>query len=151
MENRIDIMTDHLFPFHFIALGAALMALVVIVNPLLSVGLFIIGLLFTSTHYRLMLDTKTKKYKEYLFILGYKRGKEQPFQDIEYIFINKNRSESEYGFANRMYVSGSLYMGYIKLSNGEKLFIGEHKRENKLLKKASKISKVINAEILKNY
>ncbi len=152
MKNTLDIATHHYFPFHFIALGFALTPLIVIpIAPILSIILLPIALMLTTTHYRLKIDTNRKIYKEYLWILGFKKGKEIPYDSIDFIYINELNITSEYGYVARVHATAPIFRGYIKMSDDEKLFITEHRREPKVLKKLTKIADVVNTTIQKNY
>ena len=154
MSQKINIVTQHYFPFQFIALGIGLMITGVIssgLQPLLGVGLIILGIIFTSTHYRLRIDVGRKTYKNYLWLLGYQKGEELTYQQIDYIYINQADMSSGYGFATRINVTDTVYKAYLKLLDDESIFIGESKKEERLMKKVKKISSALKLEIKKNY
>jgi hypothetical protein len=125
--------------------------LVSISNPLVAFGFLFFGAIFISTHSRLVIDEKRLYFNEYLWILGYKKGAQIPFEEIKYIFINRLGTKSEYGFVARLSAREILYKGFIKLSNDESLFLGESTNEKKLLQKLKKITEVIKVEVRKNY
>jgi hypothetical protein len=154
MKNRIDILTQHYFPYHFIVLGVVFILMGVLVsisNPLVAFGFLFFGAIFISTHSRLVIDEKRLYFNEYLWILGYKKGAQIPFEEIKYIFINRLGTKSEYGFVARLSAREILYKGFIKLSNGESIFLGESTTEEKLLKKIKKIAIALDLEVKKNY
>ena len=152
MRNRLDIYTHHYFPYYFIILGIVLIPLIVIpVYALLSVGFFILSFLFISTHYRLRIDPEQGTYNEYLWIFGFKKGKVQSIPVIDYLYINKTTRDEEYGLVARLSTHKTVYMGYIKLTNGQSLFCGESRKEERLMSKVKKIAVFLNAEIRKNY
>ncbi len=154
MKNRLDISTHHYFPIQFTALGIGLIVMAFFafeMYPFLSIGFIILGLLLATTHYRLLLDAKHKKYKEYLWILGFKKGSHFSYEQIHYVYLNRLRFNDEYGpFAVRFNASGKIFQGFIKLSNNESLFIGESIKKDNLLKKIRKISQAISVEIRDN-
>jgi hypothetical protein len=154
MKSRIDVFVNHCFPFHFIAVGVVFIVvgfIILMMHPLASVLLFIIGIALTSTHYRLVVDPGQKIYKEYLWIMGFKKGEDVSFQKIEFIYLNKLNIKSGYGYVSRINVNDTIYKGFIKLSDAEPVFIGESKNEQKLIKKVERISRDINIELRKNY
>ncbi len=154
MKNKLDIIVQHTFPFHFIALGAGLIIVAVLImlnNPWLAGPLFILGILLTSTHYRLALNMREKKYKEYYWILGFKKGEKLPYEQLEFIYINEVQMASGYGYVTRINISSNYYKGYIKLLNEEPIFIGESKHEKKIMQKAQRLADTLNLEIVRNY
>lgn len=152
MKTRIDIFTHHYFPYYMIILGIVLTPLIVIpVYPLLSVGAGVLSILLLSTHFRLSIDLHRKTYRVYLWILGFKNGREENYQSMEYLYINKLHREDEYGLVARMSYSKVIYAAYVKLADGATLFIGESTKEHKLLTKAEMLSKKLGIEMRKNY
>ena len=154
MKDSIDIRTQPYFPYHMVILGIVFLLMAVFVSlmePLISVILFILGILFITTHYRLRIDLQKKKYRDYLWLFGFKIGRSEVLQRIEYIYLNKLRRETEYGFVARLTSSNIYYQGYIKISNDEPLFIGESKKEDKILEKSKKLSVALDVELVKNY
>jgi len=104
-----------------------------------------------TTHYRLRIDLKQQTYKEYVWIFGLRKGKELPLPGIEYLYVNRVMRDEEYGLVARLSTHKTVYMGFIKLSNGEALFCGESRKEEKLLKNAQRLADVLHTEIRKNY
>jgi len=113
--------------------------------------LFVFGIIFITTNYRLTIDVKDKWYKEHLWLLGFKIGKAKPYQKIEHIYFNKLRRETEYGFVARLTSRKVIYQGYLKVADDEPIFIGESTKEEPLLKKGEKLAKNLGVEIRKNY
>ena len=74
-----------------------------------------------------------------------------PLPNVKYVFVNRVQRESEYGLVARLSVRKVIYGGYIRLANNEPLFIGESSKEEKLLKRAERVSEFFNIEIRKNY
>lgn len=152
MKTRLDLATHHYFPFHFIVLGVIFMAQIIIpIYYILSISLGILGLLIVTTHYRLVIDTQNRTYREYLWILGMKMGKFEAYQDVEYVYINRTRQNVEYGFVARVHADRPIYMGYIKFSGQDSVFIGESRKEEKTQSKVEKIAEFLSVEIIKNY
>ena len=154
MKGKIDIVVQHYFPFHFIALGAGLLVVavfVVIESPILSFVLFIAGLLFTTTHYRLKIDMKNKIYKDYLWIFGFKKGPEVRYGHIELLYINELDVASGYGVVTRVNIVDVVYKGYIRLDDNTAIFFGESKNEDKLLHKANNLASTLGMKVEKNY
>ena len=152
MKNSLDISTQHYFPFHIVLLGCACIPLIVIpIYPLLSFGLLFLVILIFTTHYRLKIDRNFHTYKEYLWIVGFKRGDEKSLPGIEYLYINRVQRESEYGLVARLTMRRVVYSAYLKLSNNVPVFLGESAKETKILNKAEQVSAFFGTEVKKNY
>ncbi len=152
MKNRLDIHTQHYFPFHIILLGFACIPLIFIpVHLVLSVGLSVVVILIFTTHYRLELDRGSNIYRDYLWIVGFRKGETLPLPDVEHVFVNRVQRESEYGLVARLSVRKVVHSGYVRLANSETLFIGESSQGRKLFKKAERIAGFFDVEIRKNY
>jgi hypothetical protein len=153
-SNKVNIKTHHYFPFQFIILGVGLIITGMIsmgLQPLPGVGLMILGLIFTTTHYRLQIDTGLKKYKEYLWLLGYQRGETLAYHQMDHIYINKVDMSSGYGFVTRINVTDTMYKAFLQFSDADPIFLGESKKEQGILTKANEISTTLGLTVRKNY
>lgn len=154
MKKHIDIFTQHYCPFHIIVLGAVFLIIslfTVFMIPILGFVFLILGIILTTSHYRLVLVPANKKYREYLWIIGFQRGSVQDYDKVEYLFINKVEQNAEYGLIARLSVRKKLYQAYLKFSNGEKVYLGESIREKNAIDKATKIADVLEVSVKKNY
>lgn len=154
MGNKTDFFVNHYFPFHFIVLGIffiLLGMLFILMATWLALLLWILGTIMISTHYRLRIDSEKGFYQSYLWILGMRRGTVKPISKLQYIYINKLRVKSGYGFVNRIDIQNKVFRGYIKLDNDFSLFIGQSKDETKLLRKCHRIGNLFSLEIIRNY
>ncbi|MDF9796973.1 hypothetical protein OKW21_002236 [Catalinimonas alkaloidigena] len=154
MKNKIDIYTHHYFPFHMIVLGLAFLLMSVIISmmyPVVAIVLFMLGILLVSTHYRLSVDTENKKYREYLWITGFKKGEKLPYKQIIDIHIKHITQSIEYGFVSRVRGRKKVYSAAIEIDGNQSLFVGEHRSEKKLLSKVNKIAEAVQTEVYKSY
>ena len=154
MKGKIDIVVQHYFPFHFIALGAGLFVVAVFVaiqNPILSLVLFIASVLFTTTHHRLKIDLESKTYMDYLWVFGFKKGPEVAYENIELLYINEVDVASGYGVVTRVNIVDVVYKGFLKMDDNTSLFFGESKNEDKLVHKANELASKLGMKVEKNY
>jgi hypothetical protein len=152
MKNILDISTQHYFPFYIVLLGFACIPVILIpVYWLLSLGLIVVAALIFTTHYRLRIDRTVNTYREYLWILGFRKGQELPLPGVEYVYINRIVRESEYGLVARLRTRKTLVQGYMKLSNGVSVYIGEGTNEERMMRRATKVSAYFGVRIKKNY
>jgi len=153
--SKLDIYTSHFFPFHFIALGVGLFLFGIItffMNTVVAIILILTGFLFTSTHYRVKIDLKQKRFKEYLWIMGFQQGQSMPYERMDSLYVNDVKYGRAYGFVTRINASGRIYKAYLNFTDhDEPVFIGEHKKLEKLKRKLDRIAKVIDLPVIENY
>ena len=142
--NTIDIKVTNYFPFNFQLIGyGVLLASIYMVssNPMISPVFLVVGLLITTTHYRLEINLKEKYFKEYLWIFGFRKSKKYHFQEFSKIVINSSKRNFEYGdIAVRRYGVEESYKAFLKFSGqDETAFIGESKNLKTLEIKANRI------------
>ncbi|MEK6478793.1 hypothetical protein WJR50_14700 [Catalinimonas sp. 4WD22] len=154
MKNSIDIKTHDYFPFHMIVIGVAFLLMAVIIStmyPFIAFLLLLMGIVIVSTHYRVSIDPEKKEYREYLWILGFRRGNIQPYSRLHDIYIRQHTQNIEYGFVSRVSGRKKVYSAALELDDDSNVFIGEHANESKLLKKVNKLAQKLQASIIKSY
>ena len=141
MTEIISFKTHYYFPFHFRALGVLIIPVIVVpIFPMLSIGLFFLSFLLITSHYRLEINPELKTYKEILWIFGFKQGQTIPYDSLEYIFINTNKRNIDFGYAVRFSSSKKVFAAYLKLKNGTKLYLGENISETKLTSRMASLA-----------
>lgn len=142
MEVKIKVES---LPLHFVLLGAVLVIFALFdwfasQSYILDIILFVLGVLLVTSHQRLTVDLKNKKYSEFYWVLGLKVNNfENSYQEINSVFCESGKYSQEYGKYNRRFISGTIYNGYIELKDQENLYIGNNKRRPSLLNKLEKI------------
>ena len=149
---KIKIKVESL-PLHFVLLGAAMVIFAMFdwlasQSYIFDVILFILGVLLLTSHQRLVVDMKSKKYFEFYWVLGLKMSNsENSFQEITSVFCDSGKYSQEYGKYNRWFISGTIYNGYIELKDQDNLYIGQNKNKQSLLNRLEKIGTQLNVAV----
>ncbi|MEN8248420.1 MAG: hypothetical protein ABFS32_05775 [Bacteroidota bacterium] len=115
---------------------------------MLDIALLLIGLTLATTHQRLDINLNTKQYQSYYWILGLKFQNEKfEYQEINSIMCVQGKYNQEYGFYPRMKIKGTMFRGYIKLTDQESLFVGQNKKKEALMKKLEKLGQQMNITV----
>ncbi len=122
---------------------------IIFIKPVAGVVIILVGIVITTTHYRLEVDFSGKVFRDYLWMLGFKIGDEQKFERIEYLFITKSKtSQVMNSQVSSSTVRKDVYNGYLKFSEKDKLHLLTEDSKKDLIKKLEKISKKLNVEIV---
>lgn len=143
MADKIDIYTEHYFPFHFIVLGIAMLIASFALwheHTLAAICLIPVSILLHTTHYRCSIDPKNKRYREYLWILGMKKGVEQPLEKLQYVYVNKIKYSIAYGFVQRIHASKYLYKIFAVTADNRSLCLGSSTRKQRSIKRAQQLA-----------
>ncbi len=139
------------FPIQFMVLGGGLILLALftfLTKPLIAIPALFFGILFISTHYRIEVYRKRKFCHDYLWILGFKKGKKVHFDTIEYIFITSSSQSQEWGSVSaRFHGKTSTYYAFLKLSNDKKMMLKESYFYDDLRKEIRTFARNINVEV----
>ena len=115
-----------------------------------SVGLpvTLIGLVVATTHYRLVIDTTTKTYKDGLWFFGIYTGPRVQFDKIEYLFIKSSKeSQTMYVRVARSTIHKRVFDGYIRFSETDKVHVATVDKKADLLRKLQPIAAVLKVPI----
>jgi hypothetical protein len=150
----MDFKIKNYLPLFFIVLGIGLMVgglYSILERTLLAIGLFLIGLILTTTQDRLEINFDEKYYREYIWTLGLKWGEKIKFNQIQYFYVTKSNKSQVYGqtYKNH-YVTGTHFNGYIKFSEDEKILVADGSSKDWVLKRLKKINSKLGLE-LKDY
>ncbi|RDC63775.1 hypothetical protein [Adhaeribacter pallidiroseus] len=109
------------------------------------VGLFLI----LTTHYGLEVNVGNKTFKQYLWIVGFKQYKSKAYEIIEYAFVQSGKVrqnlESVAGFNS---ITISVYNGYIKFSEKDKIHIIQAKDKETVIRRLQVLATDLNLEIV---
>jgi hypothetical protein len=132
------------------AAGLLVIALVVFEKSILGgLAILLLCAIIFTTHYRLKVDLNKKEYRDYLWILGLKDGKQYSFDTLEYFFIKKNTVSQTMGLkAANTTVVKEVYDSYLKFSDEEKLHILSSGSKENIIKKLMPVSNSLNIKIL---
>lgn len=148
----VDFKTDNYFsgPVQFQGTILVLFSIFIFFQSIIGgiVLLTISSIIFTS-HYRLTIDFSKKTYRDYLWILGFKQGGTENFQNIEYLFIRKSKVSQT---MNLRSLSSTLrkdvYDGYLRFSETNKIHLITKVSKETLLSKLRPISRQLNVKII---
>ncbi|MEP2023873.1 MAG: hypothetical protein ABJH98_19165 [Reichenbachiella sp.] len=159
----IDIKVSFYLPFNFIIIGYGIIAAglgAIFTRPEATPFLLIVGILMVTTHYRLNINVNKNHFNEYLWVLGFKKGKYFDYEKAEYVFLKEAKNVFTYvsKYNDSMTDIGQprhgkeyVFKAYIKFTGQEEpAYIGSSKRLNFILKKSKEIANQLNIPI-KNY
>ena len=163
MTPIINIKVSNYFQLNFQIIGYGLLFgsfLSFQANILASLILLVIGIVITSSHYRLKIDNNKKVFFEYLWILGFKNGISYRYKKAEIIRIKESKNHFQYvsKYADDLTSFGQprkgheyVYKAYIEFSGQEeKAYLGEKKQLKNIQAKCSEIVKILNIKISPN-
>ena len=103
--------------------------------------------MLTSPH-GLTINTDQQKYSEYYWVLGMKLSNyTDQYEEITLIACTSGNYSQQYGKYNRRFISGIMYKGYIELKDQDKLYVGQNKSKQAMLKKLATISKQLKVPV----
>jgi len=133
-------------PLHFLILGGflivyALLNLLAAQAIILNSILLLIGTLLLTSHQALLVNTTKKVYSEFYWVLGMKLSNyTEAYTDIISLTCVTGNYSQQYGKYVRRFIQGTMFKGFIELSNQENLFVGQNKSKKTLILKLNKIS-----------
>jgi hypothetical protein len=147
----LSFKTDSYFPSGF-AFAAGIIGafglLFTFVELMVGLPITLIGVVVATTHYRLIIDTEKKTYKESVWFLGYNTGELIPFEKIEYLFIKtSNESQTMYGRAARTTIHKRVFDGYLKFSETQKVHIATRDSKDELIVQLRHVAKALAVPI----
>lgn len=147
----MDFKIRNYLPLFFIVLGVGLTVsglYSVLEKTLLSIGLFLIGLILATTQYRLEINFEKKYYREYVWTLGLKWGEKIKFHQIQYFYLTKSKKSQVFGqtYKNH-YVTGAHFNGYLKFSDNEKILIADGSSKDRVLNRLKNINSKLGLEV----
>lgn len=152
MKPKITITTQTYFENVFYYFGWALLIFAVpIAIQLWYVGIIagLLGLMLTSTAYKLVIDPKTKKIEDYLVFLGMKKNSAQTaYQNLQNISIKSGTYTQQLNYKSvSSTVQGTIYSAYL-LADEQNHFLGESKSKKNISEKASRIAKKLKIDFV---
>lgn len=124
----LNVKTQEYFPVQFIVVGIGLTLagiFIIFHKTWLSAVLIPLGILLSSTHYRVNIDFDKKMVFDYLWIIGFKKGTKNKFKKAEYFYMNSTKFNQTHGSVSvRFHSSGKIFNAYLKLDN-ENVFLKE--------------------------
>lgn len=126
-ERSIDFRTSFYFPVLARLGGCLLVAfglLAAMANLIVGAIFLCVGIFVATSHYRVKIDFGRNQYKEYSWIFGLKFGDTDHFDQIEYIYVNKNKvTQSIAARVASTSFQRNDYNAYIKFSERHKVHL----------------------------
>ena len=146
----MDFRPSHYFSGSIILLGLMLPGLLIAsINILSTLPFLFISLIIFTTHHRLQVDFKNKVYRQYVWLLGLKRGEKVSFETIEYVFVKKNKvQQSMHSRVSTTTVHSEVYEGFLRFSEKDKIHLITSSKKGPLVKKLITIAGQLNVQIL---
>jgi hypothetical protein len=119
----------------------------------LAILLVLGGLGMVTMYSGTEIDPAKKTYREYNSFLLLKTGSSSPYQFVEKIFINSEKT------SQKMYTAHTLnsstfhnvhYNAFIKFDNGEKIFLTTRKEKPKLMAMLTPIAQTLDTVVVDN-
>ena len=140
--------------FEYVALLVAVICLFLgFLFPWVFLGTLIFGglfLLVTTTHYGIVINLNDKTYDNYLWILGFRKHNLNPFEEIEFCFIQQN--QYHYIIRSNPWNSNEFnrktYNGYLKFSNGEKIHLSQSQKKSEIIYELRGVCRDLNVPLI---
>ena len=142
------IKTSNYFPKTVRAIGAlfCIFGLAMVwTSPIIGLLFLFITAVTISTHYGFELNTKPNSFREYVWVLGWKNGKVEPFKSIEFLFIQQGKfTFLTYGLKEKTLPA---FEAYVKFEARNEVHFLTDTIKERLINKIIPIAQFINVEI----
>jgi hypothetical protein len=147
-RQQVGLKTVSYFPKTVRAIGAVfcIFGLAMIwATPIIGLlFVFITGVIFT-THYGFEISVGPNAFREFVWVLGWKDGKKNPFKAVEFIFIQPGKfTYLTYGLRERTLPA---FEGYIKFEGRNEVQVLTEVNKDKLLQKLKSIAEFLKVPI----
>jgi len=149
----LNFKTSNYFSSSAVLLGVILLPVglaALFANLVLAAVVLLVSTVLLTTHYRLEIDFQKMTFYDYVSFLGFlKSGEREHFDTVHYLFIKTNRvSQTLNSRVSSMTVQKTVFDGYLKFSDEQKIHIDTRDDKDKLLKKMQPISNQLNIRII---
>ncbi len=130
-------------------LGIGVVVALTKVMLLLAAVFLVFEVLLLTTNYRLSIDQANNQYKEYIWVLGIKRGDWKPYEKLDYLFINKKFVSQKMNMESLSNtIRKPVYDGYLRFSEDHKLFVGSSDSKSSLIQRMKPIADQLGVELV---
>jgi hypothetical protein len=106
-------------------------------------------ILIWTTHYGIGINETEKKYTDYLWIFGLRKGQTKTFDNIEYLFVNKNKVTQRGYFTSLSYsFQRDKYDGYMKFDETNKIHLATKDNKKGMMKVLNRIAGDLKIEVV---
>jgi hypothetical protein len=138
------------WPIKFISGILVLVAWAGLISSLIvSIGLTVAFVLVLTMHQGFVIDRTRKKFKEYTWVLGWKKGEEIAYQEIDYIFIKPSKVSRTYATrVQETTISSIEYDGFLRFSETRKIHLLSSSSKKGVVKKLLALKAYLNTRII---
>lgn len=152
-NNKVDFRTSQYFPSGMILAGVlfifAGLSVAIAAKLMLGIVIIITGVVMVTTHYRLEIDFEKKRYKDYVWFMGMKKGSEERFETIEYLFINRSKlSQNLNSRISTRTITKDVFNGYLKLNGVEPIHLLTKENKVALVQRLNKIAALLQVKVV---
>lgn len=109
----------------------------------------VLAVIILTTRHGLEIDLHKNTYKAYVWFLGFENGEAKQFENIEYIFIKKNRiSQQLNSRVSSTTVTKDVFDGYLKFSDQEKIHMLTRENKTRLINKLRPVAQCLSITII---
>ena len=151
-EQSIDFRTSWFFPDFARIRGWVLVIFrvsVAFANIIVGVIFFLVGLFVSTAHYRVKVDFGRNQFKDYSWVFGLTFGDTDHFDQIEYIYVNKNKVTQK---VNVRVASTSFqrydYNAYIKFSERLKIHLRSDADKDSVINYAKSTASRLKCQVI---
>ena len=150
-KSTVSITTQTYFGDHFYYTGWALLILgipVLIIKWNVGLIFLLVGLLVTTTSYKLVIDPAQNKIEDFLFFLGRKQGKiAKNYTSLKHIAIKSGRYSQQLQLrAASTIIEGTMYSAYL-ITDEENFYLGESKSKKRISTKGRRIAEKLGIKV----
>ncbi len=138
----LDIKQEYYFPFTFRLFGLVLITLGVFIwtqpmapylKSVITIFSWCLAALLITMRYGLWIDSSSKQYKIYLWVLGIKKGKTATYVELEKIYINEVREAASFQTRTSSYIANTtIFKAFLKLEDETKIHLDSDRKREKL-------------------
>lgn len=152
MAPKITITTQSYFENVFYYSGWALLIFAIpifIIMWYVGIIALVLGVILTTTSYKLVIDTRSKQIEDFLFFLGMKTNSAiTAYQTMHHISITSGAFSQQLNYKSvSTTIQGTMYSAYL-LADEQSHFLGESKNEKHITEKARSIAKKLQVELI---
>jgi hypothetical protein len=152
MTPKITIISQNYFEYVFYYFGWACLIFAIPISIIIwyvGVIALILGIILTTTSYRLVIDSRSNRIEDCLFFLGMKSNSTLfTYKHIHHISIKSGTYSQQLNYKSvSTTVEGIMYSAYL-LADDQNHFLGDSKSKKRITEKAIKIAKNLNADFI---
>ena len=153
-EQKIDLKISSYFPSGVIFAGGVLLSAGFLVaaanaNITVCIVLLLIGVILTTTHYRLEINQQARQYKDYVWFLGFKNGQSERFESLDYIFIKQKKVSKNLNsrISSRTMITDA-FDGYLKVDGNETIHLLTLENKKAITQRLNRIAEKLQLKVV---